>query len=854
MGLNKIKINDVTTINTGVVYDISKATGQSYDTLSDALGTDGSNVPSEVREGGMSVRFVTSDNKYVQYMLVTDEWSIKPLDWQSDSKKINAVENAVSELSNSEHIVDGIATLMGVWETGTINFTTGAFSDNINRARTTRKVKYDKDINVHVEKLFALYIITYTNESDTTPASYRVIYPQNDAVIEKDKWYNFVILGYPDDVTGLTIEELKKKVQVFTAIYDNKKNVTLLLRHVERLENALSEKSNSEHLVDGIDTILGTFEVGSINPIDGAYTNNTTWIRTIKKVKYDKDVNVHVVNGYSLNIIKYANEGDTTPESYSTLYSNNYGTIEKNKWINLCILQHPSVVDPVDIESYKKKVEVYTLPYYNAQNISKLQEFKNNSHKIGQVQITFLGLASVTQVRPVYNDEYENVLYKDDNISFVSTSAVYNDILFDLLNPKVGKKVCLSVEPTKEFAGMRIIAYSGETQSSTIIAETGTHQVHNAELIVPFGTKLLRGIIYIADGTAVTPDETYEFRNVKFYYKDESILTKKFVNPRMNLFAKEFIVDNVNLSGTNDGNYALAYQSGSKALILPLFDYGSWNYSFESGGTTVNITREVHLKIYNMRKSVWSHRAVLLDKDMNPLGTYTTNKWSWEDNNYAINLKDAGYAAAKYIAIKLFDSSDILNQDASKAYPMSARERANRMPDWVENVVINIDYDATIKPNPRTEVQYGFDEGWWDESKKYNNQKFGNVFKDKLYALSYLNYSKNFNFLIASDSHIPANGASRRNVVDMVDFANDNSWSNMLDCIIHNGDVSLIGGSNPKEKKLNLLEDYFSIKVLKELGFGGVVICNDLWTRFDIHNEQDYKNLIVHFTKLYKAI
>lgn len=45
-----------------------------------------------------------------------------------------------------------------------------------------------------------------------------------------------------------------------------------------------------------------------------------------------------------------------------------------------------------------------------------------------------------------------------------------------------------------------------------------------------------------------------------------------------------------------------------------------------------------------------------------------------------------------------------------------------------------------------------------------------------------------------------------------------------------------------------------NIKVLKVLGFGGAVICNDLWTRFDIHNEQDYRNLIIHFTKLYKAI
>ena len=56
MILNKIKINDTTTVNTGIVYDISKATGQSYETLSDALS--GDNVPTGVREGGMTVRFV----------------------------------------------------------------------------------------------------------------------------------------------------------------------------------------------------------------------------------------------------------------------------------------------------------------------------------------------------------------------------------------------------------------------------------------------------------------------------------------------------------------------------------------------------------------------------------------------------------------------------------------------------------------------------------------------------------------------------------------------------------------------------------------------------------------------------
>ena len=45
-----------------------------------------------------------------------------------------------------------------------------------------------------------------------------------------------------------------------------------------------------------------------------------------------------------------------------------------------------------------------------------------------------------------------------------------------------------------------------------------------------------------------------------------------------------------------------------------------------------------------------------------------------------------------------------------------------------------------------------------------------------------------------------------------------------------------------------------NIKVAKALGFGGVVICGDLWNRFDIHNEKDYKEVIAHFEKLRKAI
>ena len=45
-----------------------------------------------------------------------------------------------------------------------------------------------------------------------------------------------------------------------------------------------------------------------------------------------------------------------------------------------------------------------------------------------------------------------------------------------------------------------------------------------------------------------------------------------------------------------------------------------------------------------------------------------------------------------------------------------------------------------------------------------------------------------------------------------------------------------------------------NIRLVKDLGFGGVVISGDLWNRFNIHQELDYRALIAHFVKLRKAI
>ena len=45
-----------------------------------------------------------------------------------------------------------------------------------------------------------------------------------------------------------------------------------------------------------------------------------------------------------------------------------------------------------------------------------------------------------------------------------------------------------------------------------------------------------------------------------------------------------------------------------------------------------------------------------------------------------------------------------------------------------------------------------------------------------------------------------------------------------------------------------------NIEYARELGFGGVVICGDIWNRFDIHNQQDFRDLIDHFVRLREEV
>lgn len=93
----------------GEVYDISANHADTkYADLAAALGTNGANVPQSLRKGGMSVKFVqTSDNKYVQYRLMTQNWSTTENNWQGvDEEPLYGSKNLVD--SNSIYNTMGL--------------------------------------------------------------------------------------------------------------------------------------------------------------------------------------------------------------------------------------------------------------------------------------------------------------------------------------------------------------------------------------------------------------------------------------------------------------------------------------------------------------------------------------------------------------------------------------------------------------------------------------------------------------------------------------------------------------------------------------------------------------------------
>ena len=102
MNVNKININqsEPSYYITSDIYDVTANNNDvTFESLQSLLSSDNLStlIPSAIRCGGMTIRFVqSSDNKYVQYRLMTNAWSTNVANWQGvDDEPTDGSNNLV---------------------------------------------------------------------------------------------------------------------------------------------------------------------------------------------------------------------------------------------------------------------------------------------------------------------------------------------------------------------------------------------------------------------------------------------------------------------------------------------------------------------------------------------------------------------------------------------------------------------------------------------------------------------------------------------------------------------------------------------------------------------------------------
>ena len=116
------KLNKLSELEKEVIYDVTANNdGATFASLSALLSDENLStlIPTSVRHGGMTIRFIqSSDNKYVQYRLMSTSFSTNEVNWQ-DAEQIPFE----AELNSVLTIKKG-----GYWN--------GVYVDNIKRVHT----------------------------------------------------------------------------------------------------------------------------------------------------------------------------------------------------------------------------------------------------------------------------------------------------------------------------------------------------------------------------------------------------------------------------------------------------------------------------------------------------------------------------------------------------------------------------------------------------------------------------------------------------------------------------------------------------------------------------------------------
>lgn len=153
----------------GEVFDISVYNNNAkYADLAAALNG-GANIPQSLQKGGMSVKFVqSSDNKYVQYRLKSQNWDASPVAWESTTyleKSFNSIFDSVPSINLFDGDFD---------EYGYIDTITGADMSSASYKRTSKYYPITNDtgfnsLTMRVSTLVPTFVVVLYDSTSDTP-------------------------------------------------------------------------------------------------------------------------------------------------------------------------------------------------------------------------------------------------------------------------------------------------------------------------------------------------------------------------------------------------------------------------------------------------------------------------------------------------------------------------------------------------------------------------------------------------------------------------------------------------------------------------------------------------------------
>ena len=134
------------TVACGLIYDISVANAVNnvpakYESLSAALGTNGANIPQDIRRGGMGIKFIqSSGNKYIQARCMAQDFTTDVAQWQA----VDDIPTAGSDnLVKSGGVKEDIAQIASL----TKSYTTNGYELKFSQFPTLGKLKDDGSID-----------------------------------------------------------------------------------------------------------------------------------------------------------------------------------------------------------------------------------------------------------------------------------------------------------------------------------------------------------------------------------------------------------------------------------------------------------------------------------------------------------------------------------------------------------------------------------------------------------------------------------------------------------------------------------------------------------------------------------